>query len=50
MHTPLAYQHILEFDISMKQSLTVQEPYPLHHIESNLHPGSEVQPDLESSM
>ena len=32
----------------MEQSLTVQEPYPLHHIESNLHPRPEVQPDLES--
>ena len=34
----------------MEQSLTVQEPYPLHHIESNLHSRSKVQPDLESSV
>ena len=34
----------------MEQSLTVQEPYPLHHVESNLHPRSKVQPHLESSV
>ena len=34
----------------MEQPLTVQEPYPLHHVESNLHPRPKVQPDLESSV
>ena len=34
----------------MEQPLTVQESYPLHHIESNLHSRSKVQADLESSV
>jgi hypothetical protein len=28
----------------------VQEPYSLQHVQSNLHPRSKVQPDLESSV
>ena len=45
-----AYQHILEFDISVKQSLTMQEPNPFNHVQSYLHPRPKVQPDLESSV
>ena len=36
------HQHILEFDVSVQQALSMQESDTLHYIQSYLHPRAEV--------
>ena len=42
----LTYQHILKFDVSVQEALSMKKSYSFNHIQSNLHPRTKIQPNL----